>query len=144
LYASPILGPQLIVDAMEIHPWMARYARARLHYIRRYIVADVMNYWPEEPWDFVLCSHTLEHMSDWEPFLAALQRLATRSVLVYTPWKEDPRIPEHTLTIDEPFLARVGALKQWIIESPAWYRGSGQHARCVAFVLPGTADVSVA
>jgi hypothetical protein len=144
LYSSQILGPPLVVDAIEVHPWIARYARAKLQFIRHYIVADVMNYWPEEPWDFVICSHTLEHMSEGEPFLAALQRLATRSVLVYTPWKEDPRIPEHALTIDDTFLSRVGAERHWIIESPAWYRGAAQDARCVAFMLPGTADVSVA
>jgi trans-aconitate methyltransferase len=141
LYASPILGPRLIVDAMELHPWMARYARAKLPFVRRYIVADVRNYWTEEPWDLVLCSHTLEHVRDWEPFVAALRRLATHWVLVYTPWQEEPRIPEHAITVDETLLARAGAERHWIIESPAWYRGPGQEARCVAFLLHGAAHI---
>ncbi|HET8546991.1 MAG TPA: class I SAM-dependent methyltransferase [Bryobacteraceae bacterium] len=141
LYASPMRGPRLLVDAMELHPWMARYARAKLRFIRRYIVADVMNYWPEEPWDLVICSHTLEHVSRWEPFIQHLRELATCSVLLYTPWKEEPRIQEHVLTVDEAFLSRVGVQKHWIVDSPAWYRGAGQEARCVAFVLPGAADI---
>jgi hypothetical protein len=141
LYASQMLGPRLIVDTMELHPWIARYARARFRFIRRYLLADVRNYWPEEPWDLVICSHTLEHVADSEPFVPALRRLATRWVLVYTPWKEQPRIPEHALTIDEEFLARAGAHRQWIIESPAWYHSAPRDARCVAFALRGTADL---
>jgi SAM-dependent methyltransferase len=139
LYASQILGPRALVDAMELHPWMARYARSKFRFIRRYIIADVRNYWPEEPWDLVICSHTLEHIDDWEPFIAALRRLATRWVLLYTPWKEEPRIPEHSLTIDEAFLARAGAERHWIVQSPAWYHPARADAHCIAFALRGTA-----
>jgi hypothetical protein len=144
LYSGPMLGPRMIVDAMELHPWMARYARGKLSFIRKYLVADVRNYWSEEPWDLVICSHTLEHVNDWGEFAAALKRLASRWVLVYTPWKEQHRIPEHVLSIDEPFLELVGAQRQWIIDSPAWYHAVDAEARCVAFVLPGGADDSVA
>jgi SAM-dependent methyltransferase len=140
-HASSFLGAQMIVDAVELDGgYLERYVKARFKNIN-YIVGDVMDLRPEQPWDLVLCSHTLEHIEDPVPFVEHLQSLARKWVVFYTPWEEPlGETPGHVLTIDRRFLARVKAVKHHVLTSPAWGKPAFKDGKCVVFVLPGTAD----
>ena len=137
LYAGRFLGRAMAVDAIELIGHMERYAKAKFPAIN-YIVGDVLKLRPKPPWDLVLCSHTIEHIDDYVHFSRHLQSLATKWVLFYAPWQEKERVPGHVVTIDEAFLATLGAVEFEIIDSPGW-RPAGVDLRCVLFTVPGTA-----
>jgi ubiquinone/menaquinone biosynthesis C-methylase UbiE len=132
LYAGGMLGYQIKVDALELMSSLEAYARAKYPFIN-YITADVRNLPPVANWDIVLCSHTLEHVEEPAVFLKHLQRLARSRVVIYTPYNEIDRIEGHINTIDDRFLATVGASGKRILKSPAWKPDSS----CVIFSLPG-------
>jgi 2-polyprenyl-3-methyl-5-hydroxy-6-metoxy-1,4-benzoquinol methylase len=132
LYAGGMLGYQIEVDALELTSSLAAYAKANYPFIN-YITADALDLPPTPNWDIVLCSHTLEHVERPADFLHHLQYLARSRVLIYTPYNEIDQIEGHINTIDDPFLAAVGAESKRIVTSPAWRPGLS----CVIFSVPG-------
>ncbi|MCD4728918.1 MAG: class I SAM-dependent methyltransferase, partial [Pirellulales bacterium] len=140
LYAGPLLGHQMAVDAVELVGWPERYAKAKFPAIH-YIVGDVLELQPEPPWDLVICSHTIEHIEDYPAFVHHLQTLATKWVLLYAPWKEiEKRCDGHVVKINEAFLKNLKTkiVEFKIIDSPGW-RQSHKGARCALFAVRGTA-----
>jgi SAM-dependent methyltransferase len=120
LYAGGILGRRMVVDAIDIAGgYLEQYVKAKFPLVN-YMVGDVASLPVEEPWDLVICSHTIEHIEDYRGFVTTLQKIARRWVLFYAPWNERNLIPEHVNRIDEPFLKRVGAVTWRIVDSPAW------------------------
>ena len=123
LYAGRILGHQMIVDAIDIAGgYLEQYAKTKFPLIK-YMVGDVASLPVDEPWDLVVCSHTVEHIENYPDFVESLRKIARKWVLFYAPWNERNLIPEHVNTIDKPFLKRVGAVRWQIVHSPAWGGG---------------------
>ena len=134
---------QMIVDTIELDGgYIERYARARFKNIN-YMIGDVMNFKPEKSYDLVLCSHVIEHIDDYMGFVDHLQSLSRKWVLFYAPWEEFEldQSAGHVNTIDKRFLAKVKAVKHQVLTSPAWGKPAFKDARCVIFVLPGTAGM---
>ncbi|HET8548611.1 MAG TPA: class I SAM-dependent methyltransferase [Bryobacteraceae bacterium] len=124
--------PLMQVDAIDIAgSYLAEYARAKFRYIN-YIVGDALQLPAANPWDLVICSHTIEHIDEPFAFMAALQRLARHWVLMYAPWNEQQLVDGHQNSIDEEYIRRTGATSWKTIDSRGW-------GPCVYFVLPGSA-----
>lgn len=136
LYSGRLLGFEATVDAMEIASSLERYARARFPLIN-YLVGDAWDLKPQDPWDMVICSHTIEHVERPVEFLRHLQALARHWVFVYAPYNEIDRIPGHINTIDDTFLETIGAGDRRIAFSPAWNPQVHKDPMCVSFTLPG-------
>lgn len=120
LYAGDFLGPKLTVDTIDIGGgYLDEYAKNRFPLIN-YMVGDATKLPLDHPWDIVICSHTIEHISDYQSFTTSLQRLAKKWCVFYAPWKEEPLIEGHVISLDEDFLKEIGAVKWKIVESPAW------------------------
>jgi SAM-dependent methyltransferase len=57
--------------------------------------------------DLVFSSNTLEHFADPERVLAAIATRARHALVLLVPYREDPRHPEHEVTLDDDRLALV-------------------------------------
>ena len=87
-------------------------------------------------WDFVLCSHVVEHVPDPLPFLARCQALAHDFVLVACPWEELPITTKgHVNTITPALVAAAGGEELTVYTNYMW----GKKRQVCIFRLPGKA-----
>ncbi|WP_281788191.1 methyltransferase domain-containing protein [Limnohabitans sp. INBF002] len=72
--------------------------------------------------DYVSCSHVIEHVPNPEKFIFKLQALAKKRVFVLAPWKERPEIltKGHINIFDETFIEKLGGVNYKLLKSPAW------------------------
>lgn len=138
LHRSSFIWCRLKVDAMDINPARAAYARHVFADID-YIVADLFEYDRERRWDLVFCSHVIEHLDDPRPLIEELQRRARHRVILYAPFEENPLGHGHFFSITREFLESFEAESIDVIKSPAWGDPLDDGARCVLAVLPGKA-----
>jgi hypothetical protein len=90
----------------------------------------------ERVWDFIICSHVIEHVPSPIPFLKRAQELARDFVLVACPWDEFPLTTKgHVNTIDAEFVERVGGENLTIYVNYMW----GKQRKVCIFTLPGLA-----
>lgn len=87
-------------------------------------------------WDFIICSHVIEHVPNPSAFLRQLQSLARDFVLVACPWHEKPLTTKrHINTIDDDFVLAVGGRDLQSFVNYGW----GKQRKVCAFWLPGSA-----
>ncbi len=90
----------------------------------------------DRTWDFVICSHVVEHVTDPLKFLARSQMLAHDFVLVACPWEEDPiTCKAHINTINMQMVEAAGGEDLTIYTNYMW----GKHRKVCIFKLPGKA-----
>ena len=90
----------------------------------------------DRAWDFIICSHVIEHVSDPKTFLKRLQQLARDFVLVACPWAENPITTKgHINTIEEDFVRAVGGCGLQTFVNYNW----GKQRKVCSFWLPGAA-----
>lgn len=90
-----------------------------------------------EKYDYIISSHTIEHVEQPYMFGEYLAGLARKNVFIYAPYNEFPLPKEtsgHINTIDDTLINKLNPLKVVHINSA----GYGQKD-CVLFVLPGKA-----
>ncbi|ASQ89792.1 hypothetical protein CHL67_01620 [Prosthecochloris sp. GSB1] len=88
-------------------------------------------------WDFIICSHVIEHVSNPSVFLKQLQLLARDFVLVASPWAENPISTKgHINTIEESFVNEVGGRDLRTFVNYGW----GKQREVCSFWLPGFGD----
>lgn len=87
-------------------------------------------------WDFIICSHVIEHVSDPGVFLKRLQSLARDFVLVACPWEENPITTKgHINIIEDDFVRAVGGRDLQTFVNYGWGK---QRKVCLSW-LPGSA-----
>ena len=101
-------------------------------------MTDIFELDKNEVWDLVICSHTIEHMSDPFPFIAQLQRLARHWVLIYCPFNESPLTSNHKISITKDIVDSLHPSVVEILDSPGW-QNLTRDRKCVLFVLQGNA-----
>jgi SAM-dependent methyltransferase len=106
-----------------------------------YIVADIFDLDKNITWDLIVCSHTIEHMSDPFPFITQLQKLARRWVLIYCPFDEYTLIPGHEISITKDIVDSLQPSVVEILDSPGW-SSITEDRKCILFVLQGSAPIS--
>lgn len=90
----------------------------------------------DRAWDFLICSHVVEHVPEPVAFLKQAQTLANDFVLVACPWNEDPITTKgHVNTIREDFVEQVGGENLTVYNNYMW----GKQREVCIFSLPGTA-----
>ena len=142
MHASSFLGVQVTVDALDTRAVYDRYIRIAFPRVN-HLVGDLDGLDPALAWDFVISSHTVEHVPDPAAFLLRLQRRAIDKVLVYAPLDEDMATASqgHVNRIDAQLFAphRPVALKT--IRSVGWRKSSAPDdpTECILAVLPGLA-----
>ncbi len=101
-----------------------------------FLVQDIFSV-KERVWDFVICSHVIEHVPDPMPFLRQAQSLARDFVLVACPWEENPLTTRgHVNTIHPTFVEKAGGTDLNIYTNYMW----GKQRQVCIFTLEGTAS----
>lgn len=138
LYKGKFFGIQMKVDALDRkNNKYEPYPKLSFPNIN-YIVADIFELDKNNTWDLVICSHTIEHMSDPFPFISELKRLARHWVLIYCPFNEHPLVPGHEISITKEIVDNLQPSDVKIIDSPGWSNLTGNR-KCISFVLKGSA-----
>lgn len=89
----------------------------------------------EKRYDFIISSHTIEHVEQPSVFIEAMQQLARKNVFVYAPYNEPlpSKTAGHINTISDHFISQFMPLRKLRVNSEAYA------LPCVLFVLPGKA-----
>lgn len=138
LYRTHMIGPRMVVDALDIAPEFAAYAREFFPDIREYIVGDIFQVDPRRKWDLVICSHTIEHIANPRPFIEELNRRALKWLMLYAPFEErQPDGIEHLTRITRGLVESFDPMRVDVFSSPGWQKPGEPDSKVVLFVLPG-------
>lgn len=86
-------------------------------------VGDIFDL-PENSYDVVMCSHTIEHVPDVEAFIGQLERIARRYVVLACPFEErEPLSDGHIRRIDASFMSGLGYPDMEVYESFHFHNG---------------------
>jgi SAM-dependent methyltransferase len=134
LYRGDFFGHRMNVEAMDVIRRYRAYAERVFPEIH-YIAGDLFTHEPRKQWDLVLCSHTIEHLSDPLPLIDEARRRARHAALFYAPFEERALIPGHLVSISGEFVRGLRPRWMEVIGSPAWRHPVDALSRCVVFVL---------
>lgn len=127
---------KLVCTALDIEPYWAKYALAQWPMLKGYLIQDIFEMEPADPWDIVVSSHTIEHIDDPLPFIQRMRELCRGKVFAYTPYNEQNPIPGHVVVWDDEMIASTEPLETTIITNNGW-RTRGD---CVLLVWDGLAQ----
>lgn len=85
-------------------------------------------------WDFVYCSHVIEHTRDPRAFVKHLMRICKGFAFVYAPYNEVERIPGHLSTITEKVFEGFPLEALIIRHSMAW-KPQAEGYQCILAVI---------
>ena len=129
------------VTALDINKEFLDYSNTFNHYIKQYIIDDISNI--ENKYDMVICSHTIEHVSNPDDFIKNLCKLSKRYVIIACPFMEGQAniykdalglVEGHVNSIDYDFVMKYKPVYFDIYKSLVWH----QSLACI-FVI----DVSI-
>jgi len=87
------------------------------------INGDIFDLAPKS-FDVVTCSHAIEHIEDAAPFVAQLEKIARRLVLIACPFEENTPLSDgHVRSVDRPFLESLGLRDIKVYESFHFHNG---------------------
>lgn len=87
------------------------------------IVGDIFDM-PDNCYDVVVCSHTIEHVADVTSFVKQLEKIARKYVLIACPFEErTPMSAGHIHHIDRNFLNQMGYSDIKVYESFHFHNG---------------------
>lgn len=135
LLSTEMLWCPTEVTGLDIFP--SRIVCARNNFPEfDYVISNVFDH--ERTYDYVYCSHTVEHVPEPQAFIERLTRLARHNVFVYTPYDEEELIAGHRWRIDEDFYDGFAAKRFVRIKSPGWHWGQRDTDYCLLAVLEGS------
>lgn len=119
LHSDRIVYSKLKVDVIDYLPLREKWVKA-VYPNLNYRVADVYDL-VDERWDFVFCSHVIEHVPNPEKFCQQLTRICKGFAFIYAPYKEVERIPAHINTITEDLFQNFNLESLEIFNSMGWH-----------------------
>lgn len=120
MHRSHFLGPQLIVDALDIVN--SRQEFIELSYpLVNFLHTDIHDLPEDACWDVVYCSNTIEHIDDPHAFIAEVMKHTQGFAVFLAPYLEaHPLSMGHRLQISEKTFEGFKVEQLDIIQSPAW------------------------
>jgi len=110
------------VVALDLEPDVLRFVQQEFHDIAA-ICDDIHNV-ADNSYDLVICSHTIEHLYEVQPFIAQLERAARRAVLVACPIDEyEPLTEGHFQRLTANDLEHLGFQDIEVYESFQFHNG---------------------
>lgn len=117
------------VTALDISPEFLDYSNSFNKYLLNYLVGDVANL--EQQFDIVICSHTLEHVSNPREFINTLIKKSRRYVIIACPFMEGKAnihkdanglIEGHINSIDFDFIMGYQPIYFNVYRSLVWHQ----------------------
>jgi len=134
---TSFLGHAVKVDAMDIRDEFESRAEIFFPFIN-YMVDDIFEYNYHKYYDFIICSHCIEHFVDPTDFMNELIRRARKYVLFYAPYNEKNFItPGHVITITDEFVDSFNPILKQIITSRGWVHPNDDESKCIIFACAG-------
>jgi 2-polyprenyl-3-methyl-5-hydroxy-6-metoxy-1,4-benzoquinol methylase len=131
LHTSNQVFSRLEVEAVDQVPTRKRWINFMYPRIK-YTVGSLEKLGSRK-WDFVYCSHVIEHTPDPRAFVGHLMRICKGFVFVYAPYDEQDRIPGHISTITEKVFEELPLESLTIRPSMAWQPQAG--GKCILAVI---------
>jgi 2-polyprenyl-3-methyl-5-hydroxy-6-metoxy-1,4-benzoquinol methylase len=119
LHSDHVVWSRLEIDAIDYTPIRKRWVQSQFPKIN-YMVGDAFAL-PDRHWDFVVCSHVVEHLEDPRPFIENIKRICRGFAFVYSPYREIDRIAAHVSTIDESTYAGIPECRLEVVPSMGWH-----------------------
>lgn len=138
LFGRGIFGYHATVTGIDIvERWRNHIAVACPHVDHR--VGDIFDL--SESWDIVFCSHTIEHVEDWQGFCRRLQELARERVFITAPFMEPPTsmVPGHLHSFTEADIRSLDPVRFEIKGSLGWGPLNDPPSQVFVAELPGRA-----
>lgn len=120
LYSGKSLGYTLDVSTIDIRGGYKNLISMESPNIKNHIVGDLFKL--DLQFDYVSCSHVIEHVPDPVNFVKRLQEIASKRVFILTPWKEreDILTKGHCNIFNEKFIEELGNPEYRTYRSIAW------------------------
>lgn len=110
------------VVALDIEPELFRFVKQEFKDISA--ICNDIHHLPDNAYDVVICSHTIEHLYDIPPFLQQLERVASKCVVLACPIDEkEPMTEGHFQRISVDMLAGHGYQNIEVYESFHFHNG---------------------
>jgi SAM-dependent methyltransferase len=132
LHSDHVVYSKLNVTAVDHTDVRERWVRA-LYPMIDYRIADLFDL-PGKQWDFVVCSHVIEHVEEPRDFIEALLRICKGFAFVYSPYEEFDRIPHHLSTIVKDTYAGIPGCRLEVMRSMGW-RGDIPGNDCLLAII---------
>lgn len=130
LHSDTMIWSRLEVEAVDYMPWRQRWVA--VHYPKvNYRVADSAEL-PSRQWDFVVCSHVIEHIDDPGRMIADVLRACRGFAFIYAPYNELELSPGHVSVITEETFAPHGPCEIHLLESMGYF---GPGRRCILAIF---------
>lgn len=124
---------KLKVSAVDIHDkftLIKELIAPNVNFIR----SDIFDL--ERKWDFIICSHVIEHVKNPINFLKKLQNISIDFVVVACPWEEKELTNGHINIINKRLVRSMGARDLRIYTNYMW----GKHREVCMFWVEGKAS----
>lgn len=108
------------VDVLDIDDSLIDYFEFKNPHISAFHHQNIFDF--KKTFDFVICSHCLEHVPEPYEFALRLQELARNKALITAPWKENPRFltKGHINIFDEGFIKKFPEKEFFTEPCVAW------------------------
>lgn len=116
------LGWKINVTAVDIKDSYSLYKQL-FHRYYEFRMQDIFSEtMKNESFDFVYCSHVIEHVKEPRRFVSRLQELCKDTVFLVAPYKENGEMitPGHINIFDQTFINLLQPREVHLIESQAW------------------------
>lgn len=132
LHSDHVIYSKLKIDAIDHANIRERWVTALYPKINLR-VEDLFDQ-PDRQWDFVICSHVIEHVDEPRSFIDALRRICKGFAFIYSPYEEFDRIPYHLSTITKDTYAGIDNCRLEILRSMGW-RGDVPGNECILAII---------
>ncbi|MEM1051355.1 MAG: methyltransferase domain-containing protein [Pseudomonadota bacterium] len=126
---------KISVDVLDIDDTYEDYIYASARFVRQFICAYIFNM-ESDQYDYIVCSHVIEHIDEPFAFCEQLRRVSKRGVVMYCPYEEQDPIVGHN-TITHEMIEGFGAQDITVLDNTwFWKQESRPELKTVLFWLP--------
>ncbi len=130
LHSDTMIWSKLDIDAIDYVPWRSRWVATQYPKVR-YSVMDSADL-PARAWDFVVCSHVIEHLPDPQAMIRDVLRACRGFAFIYCPYNEIELSPGHLSVITEADFEPHRPERIIVQESMAFH---GPGRRCIMAIF---------